>query len=36
MCVIEQLFYDKNMFEREKTITEKSWQNILDDKTILS
>ena len=37
MCVIKQLFYDKNiMLERKKTITEKPWQNMLHDKSILS
>ena len=29
-----QLFYDNNIvFERKKTITEKTWQNMLHGKT---
>ena len=35
MCVMTQLFYDKNMFERKKQ-QKKPWQSMLHNKTIPS
>ena len=29
MCVLKQLFYDKNIMFKRKKITEKPWKNIL-------
>ena len=29
MCVMKELSYDKNMFERKKTAAEKPWRNML-------
>ena len=29
MCILKQLFYDKNIIFKRKKTTEKPWQNIL-------